>query len=45
MKLTGHRTVTTYSRYLHTERKQVKEAAEMVAQRRRRTVDGNRQQS
>jgi integrase len=36
MKLTGHRTVTTYSRYLHTEREQVKEAAEMVAKGRRR---------
>jgi integrase len=43
MKLTGHRTAATYSRYLHTEREQVKEAAEMVARSRRRTVDGNRQ--
>jgi len=36
MRLMGHRTVTTYSRYLHTEREQVRQAAEMVAQGRRR---------
>jgi integrase len=36
MRLTGHRTAGTYLRYLHTEREQVRQAAEMVAQGRRR---------
>ena len=39
MKLTGHKTVAMFMRYVHTEDKPVREAAELVANR-RKTITG-----
>jgi len=39
MKLTGHKTVAMFMRYVHTEDKPVREAAELVASR-RKTITG-----
>lgn len=38
MRLTGHKTATTYLRYLHAERAQTLEAAELVSKRRVRST-------
>jgi integrase len=42
MQLTGHKTVTQFMRYVHTEDDQVRAAAETVASRRRIVLSGRR---
>jgi hypothetical protein len=43
MALTAHKTVAMFMRYVHTEDKPVRQAAELVATR-RQTITGARQQ-
>jgi hypothetical protein len=43
MKLTAHKTVAMFMRYVHTEDKPVREAAELVASRRQTITGANAQ--
>jgi hypothetical protein len=42
MALTAHKTVVMFMRYVHTEDKPVREAAELVANRRKAITGGGR---